>query len=227
MVHSLTFDRLAPEDPFPACIEDAWEAVQWAITKGTSLLNINLSKLATGGSSAGGHLASVMCQRAAVAGHQLFRLQLLSVPVTDNTADTTNNSSWAENQHAPSLPAPKMLWYRNHFLPRREDWSHPEASSLLWDGDWSKLPPAIIVLGELDVLKSEGEAFGKKLTDAGVKADVHVLKGQPHPFLAMDGVLQAGRDAITYFCQGMLKLHDEGSKTTNGTNGVNGQANGH
>ncbi|KAH8179083.1 alpha/beta hydrolase fold domain-containing protein [Sarocladium implicatum] len=213
--------RLAPEDPFPACIEDAWEAVQWTLTKGSSLLNINTSKLATGGSSAGGHLASVMCQRASAAGRQLFRLQLLSVPVVDNTADTTNTTSWEENQHAPSLPAPKMLWYRNHFLPNREDWSHPEASPLFWKGDWASLPPAIIVLGQLDVLRSEGEAFGKKLTDAGVKADVHILKGQPHPFLAMDGVLQAGRDAITYFCEGMLKLHDEA------TNGVNGKTNGH
>lgn len=144
-----------------------------------------------------------MCQRAAVRGSPSFRLQLLSVPVTDNTADVSNNPSYAENQHAPSLPAEKMLWYRRHYLPRREDWAHPESSPLLWEGNWSRLPPAVIILGELDVLRHEGEQFGKKLADAGVKATLHILKGQPHPFLAMDGVLEDGRQAITWFCEAM------------------------
>lgn len=96
-----------------------------------------------------------------------------------------------------------MLWYRNHYPPDRADWAHLEASPLLWTGDWSKLPPTVIVLGELDVLRHEGEQLGAKLADAGVGADVHVLKGQPHPFLAMDGVLEDGRRAITWMCDAM------------------------
>lgn len=144
-----------------------------------------------------------MCQRAAARGGPNFSLQLLSVPVTDNTADTSNNNSWRENQHSPALPAPKMLWYRFHYLPEQSDWSHPEASPLLWQGDWSKLPPAVIVVGELDVLRDEGIKFGAKLREACVDADVHVMKGQPHPFIAMDGVLDAGKEAITYFCDAL------------------------
>lgn len=144
-----------------------------------------------------------MCQRAADRGSPKFSLQLLSVPVTDNTADTTNNASWGENQHSPALPAPKMMWYRNHYLPNREDWANPEASPLLWKGDWSKLPPACFVLGELDVLRTEGEQFAKKLEEAGVKAEVNLMKGQPHPFIAMDGVLEAGSRAITLFCDAL------------------------
>lgn len=219
----LTRDQsLAPEDPFPACVEDAWEAVTWILNTSHATLNINLNRLATGGSSAGGNLAAIMCQRAVAQfpGRDTFSLQLLSVPVTDNTADPSNNPTYAENAHAPSLPSDKMLWYRNHYLPNRKDWNHPEASPHFWEGDWSKLPRAIIVLGELDVLRHEGEEFGKKLARAGVEADVHVLKGQPHPFLAMDGVLEAGRQAITWFCEGMLSLHGEAKKT-------NGLSNGH
>ncbi|KAI1209795.1 alpha/beta hydrolase fold-domain-containing protein [Annulohypoxylon truncatum] len=195
--------RLAPEDPFPAAVDDSWESVLWVLGEGKKVLHLDTTKLATGGSSAGGNLAAIMCQRAAALGSPNFSLQLLSVPVTDNTADTTNSVSWKENQHTPALPAPKMMWYRNHYLPNQSDWSHPEASPLLWEGDWSKLPRAVIVVGELDVLRDEGQQFGEKLRNAGVAADVHLMKGQPHPFIAMDGVLDAGRDAITYFCDAL------------------------
>jgi acetyl esterase/lipase len=197
--------RLAPEDPFPAAVHDSWEAVLWIMDQGKSILGLDVTKMATGGSSAGGNLAAIMCQRAADRGAPQFSLQLLSVPVMDNTADVSNNSSWAENQHSPALPAPKMLWYRRHYLPDEKDWGHPEASPLFWKGDWAKLPPACFVEGELDVLRSEGEQFAKKLEEAGVKTEVNVMKGQPHPFIAMDAVLEAGSRAITLFCDALYK----------------------
>lgn len=201
--------RLAPEDPFPAAVDDCWEAVQWVIGQGRGLLGLDLDRLATGGSSAGGNLAAIMCQRAVARrqeGHPQFKLQLLSVPVADNTASAETMPSWRENEHSPALPAAKMMWYRRHYLPNHADWANPEASPLLWEGDWAKLPPAVIVCGELDVLRDEGVAFGEKLKNAGVDADVYVLGGQPHPFLAMDGVLDDGRKAITYFCDALKKL---------------------
>ncbi|KAI1375486.1 alpha/beta hydrolase fold-domain-containing protein [Hypoxylon crocopeplum] len=195
--------RLAPENPFPAAVDDCWESVLWVLGQGKDVLQLDTTKLATGGSSAGGNLAAIMCQRAATLGSPKFSLQLLSVPVTDNTANARSNISWKENEHTPALPASKMLWYRNHYLPNKSDWSHPEASPLLWEGDWSKLPRAVIVVGELDVLRDEGRQFGHKLRQAGAKAEVHVMKGQPHPFIAMDGVLDAGREAITHFCNAL------------------------
>ncbi|KAK8110172.1 alpha/beta hydrolase fold-domain-containing protein [Apiospora kogelbergensis] len=195
--------RLAPENPYPAAVHDCWEAVLWALGDGKQTLNLDTTKLGTGGSSAGANLAAVMCQRAADRGGPRFSVQLLSVPVMDNAADESNNESWRQNRFTPALPAQKMLWYRRHYLPNRDDWTHPEASPLFWTGDWSKLPPACFVLGELDVLRSEGEQFGQKLTEAGVRADVHVMKGQPHPFIAMDAVLEAGSRAITLFCDAL------------------------
>ena len=144
-----------------------------------------------------------MCQRAADRGSPKFSLQLLSVPVMDNTADPTNNISWNENQYSPALPALKMLWYRSHYLPNKEDWSHPEVSPLFWKGEFSKLPPACFVVGELDVLRSEAEKFAEKLQAAGVKAEFNVMKGQPHPFIAMDAVLEAGSRAINLFCDAL------------------------
>ncbi|KAL1983161.1 hypothetical protein VTN96DRAFT_411 [Rasamsonia emersonii] len=193
--------RLAPEHPFPAAVHDSWEALLWLISPDTaSRLEINTTKLAVGGSSAGGNLAAVMTHKA-LQSHIRFVKQVLVVPVTDNTADVSNNWSWREFQHTPALPAPKMLWYRNHFLPDKSQWANPEASPLLYDDDWSKLPPATIIVGELDVLRSEGEQYAEKLQKAGVPVELHVMEGMPHPFLAMDGVLEAGKRAITLFCE--------------------------
>ena len=149
-----------------------------------------------------------MCQRA-VSRPEIPRiaLQLLSVPVSDNTATASSSdpdhASWKECEFTPALPAVKMMWYRHHYLPDRSTWSDPEASPLLWKGDWSQLPPAVIVVGELDVLRSEGEAMGRKLKEAGVRADTNIMVGQPHPFIAMDEALEDGRRAITFFVEGM------------------------
>ena len=98
-----------------------------------------------------------------------------------------------------------MLWYRKHYLPNVEDWGHPEASPVFWKGDWSKLPSACFVLGELDVLRSEGEQFARKLKENGVDVDLHIMKGQPHPFIAMDAVLEAGSQAITLFSNALYR----------------------
>lgn len=74
---------------------------------------------------------------------------------------------------------------------------------LQWEGEWKKLPRAVIVVGGLDILRGEGEQYAEKLRGAGVKTKVVVMEGMPHPFLAMDGVMKAGRDAITEMVEGL------------------------
>ncbi|KAF3396024.1 hypothetical protein F1880_007368 [Penicillium rolfsii] len=193
--------RLAPEHPWPAAVHDSWEAFQWLVSDGASRLSINLSKMAIGGSSAGGNLAAIVSQKAlALSPPVLFASQVLSVPVTDNTALVTNNKTYALYEQTAALPAEKMLWYRKHYLPDESNWAHPEASPLFYQGDWSQLPPALILVAELDVLRAEGEEYGEKLRAAGVSVDLHVMAGMPHPFLAMDGVLGEGKRAITLMC---------------------------
>ncbi|KAH8688773.1 Alpha/Beta hydrolase protein [Talaromyces proteolyticus] len=205
--------RLAPENPFPAAVHDCWEALLWLHTPSTiSLLNINTRALSISGSSAGGNLAATLTHKAVLEKASLIHIskQILIVPVTDNTATVASNWSWKEFEFTPALPAPKMLWYRNHYLPDSTEWTNPEASPLLYsneDGHWRDLPPAVVIVGELDVLRGEGEAYAKKLQENGVKAELHVMKGMPHPFLAMDGVLQAGKDAITYIVEGVKSIN--------------------
>lgn len=186
-------------------MEDSWEGVLWTVGPGKDLLQINTDKIAVGGSSAGGNLAAVMAQRAAAQGAPRLKMQLLSIPVMDNTAEVSNSASWKEKQHTPALPADKMLWYRHHYVPNQDSWSNPEASPLLWQGDWSTLPPAVMIIAELDILSADGERYADKLKAAGVNVDVHTFNGQPHPFISMDGVLEDGRRAISLFCDAMEK----------------------
>jgi acetyl esterase/lipase len=195
-------------------VHDAWEALLWTVTKGVKVLNLDPSRLAIGGSSAGGNLAAVMTQKALMLRDQMvsgldsgikFVKQLLIVPVTDNTASVETNPSYRSCEYTPALPPLKMLWFRNHYLPDPSTWEEVEASPLLFPAErFAELPPAVILVGELDVLRHEGEEYARKLKDAGVDARVELMKGMPHPFLAMDAVLDQGQRAITILCETLV-----------------------
>ncbi|KAK2819421.1 hypothetical protein FQN49_007865, partial [Arthroderma sp. PD_2] len=103
--------RLAPETPFPAAVHDAWEAFLWLHSDALSLLNIDTTRMAVAGSSAGGNLAAIMAHRSLARSMPALKLQVLVVPVMDNTADTTNNATYRDYEHSPSLPAEKMQWF--------------------------------------------------------------------------------------------------------------------
>ncbi len=99
-----------------------------------------------------------------------------------------------------------MLWYRKHYLPNHADWSHLEASPLLASDDvFRLLPRSYIIVGELDVLRSDGEQYAQRLKENGVPTQLIVAEGMPHPFLAMDAVLEAGRMAITNICEELVR----------------------
>ncbi len=97
------------------------------------------------------------------------------------------------------------MWFRRHYLPDPKTWGEPEASPLFYKDGWEKQPKALVVVGELDVLRSEGEAYAEKLRGAGVEVDLKIMKGMPHPFLAMDAALQQGKDAITFMVETLKK----------------------
>ncbi|KAH8884064.1 putative lipase [Thozetella sp. PMI_491] len=204
--------RLAPEHPYPAAVHDAWETVLWAGFGGLAEAlkhPLDFNKLCIGGSSAGGNLAAIMTQKVldlpADSGFPGFKFQMLTVPVTDNSVTVETSPTYKAYEHTPALPVPKMLWYRRHYLPDEKTWTDVEASPLLQADPekWAKLPPALIVVSGLDVLRWEGEEYARKLTAAGVKADVKVIEGVPHVFLVMDAVLEKGRQGVTLLCDSL------------------------
>lgn len=149
------------------------------------MLNLDLHRSSVGGSSAGANLAAVLAQKVLdkpeLASRITLKLQLLTVPITDNTATVETNPTWREYEHTPALPALKMMWYRKHYLPDETRWAETEASPLRLPAEkFAKLPPAQILVGEVDVLRHEAEEYARKLRAAGVAADVEVMKGMPH-----------------------------------------------
>ncbi|KIW98072.1 uncharacterized protein Z519_01656 [Cladophialophora bantiana CBS 173.52] len=201
--------RLAPEEPWPAAIHDSWEAFLWSTSQGEDRLDLDLNKVAITGASAGANIAAVIAQKAALRPQPgvLIRSQVLVVPVTDNTATPYSSPSWKAFEFTAHLPAKKMLWYRHHYLPNQADWSHREASPLLApDEVFELLPPSYIIVGELDVLRHDGEEYARRLRACGVEVRLTVMEGMPHPFLAMDAVLEAGRTAIANICDELLSV---------------------
>lgn len=194
--------RLAPQDPFPACVDDSFEAVLWAFESGPSELEINSTKICVGGSSAGGNLTAIVTHK--YANSELTSklppicFQLMVVPVTDNSATAETQPSWGENEYTPQLPAEKMIWYRTLYLQKGgDDYIKPESSPLFYPNEsFAKLPPCFIAAAECDVLRSEAEAYAKKLKQNDIPTEIVIYPGVPHPVMVMDAVLQQGRDLI-------------------------------
>ncbi|CAE6521083.1 unnamed protein product [Rhizoctonia solani] len=202
--------RLAPEHIFPAAVDDSWTALEWIYEQGPAELGIDPSKIAVGGSSAGSNLSAVMTQRAAKRSPPLpIIFQVLIVPVTDNTVQEDGSSllptyheSWVKWKNTTPLIPREMLWFRGYYLPDQSSWTHIDASPLLQKDPqvWSNLPDAWVAVAELDILRSEGEAYAQKLREAGKNVELVVYPaGAPHSIIIMDKAVkiafQLGEDA--------------------------------
>lgn len=173
--------RLAPEHPHPAAVEDAWAATVWAAER--------WSPLAIAGDSAGGHLAAVTALRARDKGLPLAH-QALVYPVTDCDFETL---SYREHGVGTTLTTTTMRWYWDNYVSDAADrW---EASPLR-ARDLSGVAPALVITAEYDPLCDEGEAYARRLEDAGVPVVLSRYEGQMHGFFCMPGVIDAGRDAV-------------------------------
>ncbi|THH11216.1 hypothetical protein EW145_g796 [Phellinidium pouzarii] len=182
--------RLGPEQPYPAAVEDAVEALHWILEHGKSELGVDVSRIAVGGSSSGANLAAVVTHKAALSEPPIsLSFQLLVVPVVDNTASALGQpyASWHENRYTPSLSPARMLWFRDKYLPNVEDRAKWDNSPMFAPEElFQRAPDAWIAVAELDILRDEGLAYGRKLEKAGRSVELKVYKGSPHPILAMD-----------------------------------------
>ncbi|KAF9262132.1 hypothetical protein L218DRAFT_960532 [Marasmius fiardii PR-910] len=204
--------RLSPEHKYPIAVEDAVESLQWVIMNGRKVLNIDVNKIAVGGSSSGGNLAAILALRAAEGSFNPplpspLVFQLLIVPVTDNTASDGPGGLWEENKLSPWLSPGRMNWFKKNYLPNQEDWTKWDASPIFAPKELlAKTPNAWIGIAELDILKEEGIKYGEKLKEAGVpEVETVVYKGGPHPIMAMDRAVKLGAKLVTDAAQALGK----------------------
>jgi acetyl esterase len=182
--------RLAPEHPFPAAVEDAWAALEWA-QHNAAEIGGDPNLVAVCGDSAGGNLAAVTAILARDAGRPTLSAQILLYPTVDARG---GYPSLDENAEGPFLTKDSMEWFFGHYAPNA-DTSDPRLSPIAAE-DLSGLPPALIVTAEFDPLRDEGEAYADRLRDAGVDVTCHRYDGMGHVFVQLAGIVPQGRQAI-------------------------------
>lgn len=178
--------RLAPEQRYPAAAEDAHAATAWTAEHAHEL-GADPARLAVAGDSAGGNLAAVTCLMARDRGGPPVCFQLLVYPVTDCAFGT---ASYRDNATDYFLTRSEMEWYWRQYLGADGDAASPYASPLRAES-LADLPPALVITAEHDPLRDEGEAYARRLEDAGVDAIATRYDGVFHGFFSLKGALPA------------------------------------
>ena len=183
--------RRAPEHRFPAAVDDAFAAFRWAAGN-AGALGCDPARVGVAGDSAGGNLAAVVAQLAARDGGARPALQLLSYPVTDVSRKHPSYRLFADGYF---LTEREMDWYRGHYLPDEGAARDPRASPLL-ASDLHGLPPAVVLTAGFDVLRDEGEAYARRLAEAGVPVRLRRHAGLIHGFCNATGMSRSARAAM-------------------------------
>lgn len=190
MVVSVAY-RQAPEHKFPAAAEDAYAATQWVIANAAKLKG-DPKRVAVGGESAGGNLATVTCLMARDRQGKMPLYQMLIYPVTNYAFDTP---SYQENANAIPLGKAGMQWFWSHYLNNESDGNNPYASPLRAE-NLKGLPPATVITADIDPLRSEGEAYAKRLREAGSVVRSTNYTNMTHEFFGMGAVVNKAKQAV-------------------------------
>jgi acetyl esterase len=185
--------RLAPEHCFPAAVEDAFTAVAWAVEHAAEI-SADPRRVLVGGDSAGGNLAAVVAQMSRDKGAPRLAGQVLFYASLD--AANLDTPSYKEfGEQSLGLPTRDVEWFLGQYTPDPKDCLDPLVSPLL-ARDLQGLPPALVVTAEFDVLRDEGEAYARRLQEAGVPVKLMRCNGMIHGFLSLAGLI---RRATGYF----------------------------
>jgi len=185
----------SPEAKYPVAIEEAYAATKYIAENGNKH-NLDPSRLVAAGDSVGGNMAAVVAMMAKDRGGPDIIFQLLFYPVTDANFDTASYQEFATD-HWLSIDA--MKWYWDNYLPDKEKRKEPTASPLQASLNQLKdLPPAMVINGEFDILRDEGQAYAHKLIEAGVRVTAVRYLGTIHDFVMLNPITEtpATRAAI-------------------------------
>ncbi len=196
--------RRAPENKWPAPLEDAFAALRH-IFDNAPALGVDAGRIAVGGDSAGGHLAASVTQLAREKGGPALAFQLLLFPGTEFTTDTGSMNKYAVGYF---IEKQAIEWFYSQVLPADADRNSPNVSPLK-SADFSGLPPAYIMLGGYDPLHDEGLAYAEKLRAAGVKVTVADYSDMVHCFIYFQTVLPQAHDAVAAAAKAVCQAFQE------------------
>jgi acetyl esterase len=182
---------LSPEAKFPQALLECAAVVQFVAEHGAEW-GLDPTRILLGGDSAGGNLALATALLLRDTGGPPMRGILANYPVSDCRFDTPSYREFGDGRYGLSIE--RMAFYWSVYVPHEIDRLHPLAAPLR--ADLAGLPPVMVLLAELDVLRSEGEALVAKLRAAGVAVETETFAGTVHGFLRATGSVQKARDAV-------------------------------
>jgi acetyl esterase len=174
--------RRAPEFPFPAPVEDAITAFEYAHRRAAEL-GADPDRIAVGGDSAGGNLAAVTAQQAVRRGGAVPAFQLLMYPPTDLGARRPSHDLFARGS---TFTDQNLQWALSNYIPPGTDRSDPRLSPL--HGDVTDVPPAYIASAGFDPIRDDGVAYADKLRAGGVPVALSRQSDLPHAYLNFVGL---------------------------------------
>jgi acetyl esterase len=181
------YDR-APEHRYPVAIEEAYAATCY-VSGHAEEFGVDAARLAVAGDSVGGNMATVVTLLAKQRSGPAIAGQLLFYPVTNADFETGSFKQFADG---PWLTRAAMQWFWDQYLPDRSLRKNPTASPLLASPEQlAGLPRALIITAENDVLRDEGEGYGRKLIEAGVEVVTTRYNATIHDFVMLNALAQA------------------------------------
>ncbi len=180
----------APEYKFPAAADDAYAAYTWVLQHAAGI-NGDPKRVAVGGESAGGNLATVVAMMAHDKKATMPLHQLLVYPVVNNDFNTP---SYQQNAQAKPLNKPMMEWFFKHYSATLNDANNPYAVPMK-AASLKGMPPTTIIAAEIDPLTSEGKDYAARLKRDGVKVTYKEYTGVTHEFFGMGAVVPKALEA--------------------------------
>jgi acetyl esterase len=181
------YDR-APECRYPVAIEQAYAAT-CCVAEHAGALGVDADRLAVAGDSAGGNIATVLCLVAKERHGPRISGQCLFYPATNANFET---GSYHEFSNGPWLSRAAMQWFWEQYLPDHNRRQEATASPLLASEEQlAGSPRALIITAENDVLRDEGEAYGRRLISAGVEVVTTRYVGTIHDFATLNPIANA------------------------------------
>jgi acetyl esterase/lipase len=176
---------LSPEVRYPVAIEQNYAVAQWIVTQGAGK-DLDGARLAVVGDSVGGNMSAALTLMAKERGDVALVQQVLFYPVTDASFETGSYHQFAEGYF---LRRDGMQWFWDQYTTSEADRAQITASPLRATTDQlAGLPRALVITGEADVLRDEGEAYAAKLRTAGVDVTALRVQGVIHDFVMLNAL---------------------------------------
>ncbi|MFH9089171.1 alpha/beta hydrolase [Streptomyces sp. NPDC017673] len=176
---------LSPEARYPVAIEQNYAVAQWVVQEGAAK-GLDGSRLAVAGDSVGGNMTAALTLMAKERGDVPVTFQVLFYPVTDANFDTPSYHQFATGYF---LRRDAMQWFWDQYTTDETERARITASPLRATTEQlTGLPPALVITGEADVLRDEGEAYANKLREAGVPVTAVRYQGIIHDFVMLNAL---------------------------------------